>query len=224
MLCCRQDQWRASFDRWKYLNGVPHDAKVFIVRGGYPFIRQALTARGWCATESLECALCYVFASASGASTMQHSIYLHNIRQTHHLKQIFRHENKDSESDFFDYKWTLKTKHLSRFRLHDCQYINHFRNSFACLTTKVGLLTVRPEQLSCCSHCCILLHPLLQMSMYTSGKHTEQRVILIPGSSVMPVFSGLNTAISSASTSYFLGTSTRGHDARCPPGLLHAGV
>ena len=55
----------------------------------------------------------------------------------------FRHENTDSESDFFDYKWTLKTKHLSRFRLHDCQYINHFHNSFACLTTKVGLLTVR---------------------------------------------------------------------------------
>lgn len=54
-----------------------------------------------------------------------------------------RHENKDVDSDFFDYKWTLKTKHVHRYRLHDCQYVNHFCKSFACLTTKVGLLTVR---------------------------------------------------------------------------------
>lgn len=70
------------------------------------------------------------------------------------LNDIFRHENKDSDSDFFDYKWTLKTKHLSRFRLHDCQYINHFRNSFACLTTKVGLITVCFDQ---CSFCIVAL-------------------------------------------------------------------
>lgn len=54
-----------------------------------------------------------------------------------------RYENEDGESDFFDYKWTLKTKHIYRHRLHDCQAVNHFGKSFAVLTTKVGLLAVR---------------------------------------------------------------------------------
>eukprot|EP00892_Ulva_mutabilis_P008450 jgi/Ulvmu1/5978/UM026_0102.1 len=93
----RQEQWRAGFERWKSGAGIAANTKVFIVRGGYPFIRQALLERGW-------------------------------------------HENKDVDSDFFDYKWTLKTKHVHPYRLHDCQYVNHFCKSFACLTTKVGLL------------------------------------------------------------------------------------
>ena len=65
---CRQDQWRAAFDRWKYLNGIPHDAKVFIVRGGYPFIRQALTARGWYVSNYLEQSLSWVISPAWGNS------------------------------------------------------------------------------------------------------------------------------------------------------------
>lgn len=44
---CVQQQWRIACDRWKYLNGILKDAKVFMVRGGYPFIRKALAARGW---------------------------------------------------------------------------------------------------------------------------------------------------------------------------------
>lgn len=69
----RQEQWRAGFERWKSSSGIPPDGKVFIIRGGYPYIRKALIERGW-------------------------------------------HENKDVDSDFFDYKWTLKTKHVHRYR------------------------------------------------------------------------------------------------------------
>lgn len=97
----RQAKWREDFQRWKAGRGVPSEAKVFIMRGGYTFIRAALLRRGWA-------------------------------------------ENDDGESDFFDYKWVLKTRHTYRERLHECQAVNHFSRSFACLTTKVGLLRVRP--------------------------------------------------------------------------------
>ena len=79
---------------------MPAEAKVFIMRGGYTFIRAALLRRGWV-------------------------------------------ENEDGESDFFDYKWVLKTRQIYRERLHECQAVNHFSRSFACLTTKVGLIRVR---------------------------------------------------------------------------------
>jgi hypothetical protein len=51
-----------------------------------------------------------------------------------------RVENEDVTSEFFDLKWTLKTKHIPQHQLHDCQQVNHFARSFSCLTTKVGLL------------------------------------------------------------------------------------
>ena len=54
-----------------------------------------------------------------------------------------RHENHDGESDFFDFKWVLKAKHINCHRLLDTQSVNHFARSFTCLTTKVGLLAVR---------------------------------------------------------------------------------
>ena len=44
----RQAQWRESFARWKAKRGIPAGAKVFIMRGGYTFIRTALLERGWC--------------------------------------------------------------------------------------------------------------------------------------------------------------------------------
>jgi hypothetical protein len=106
-MVCRQANWREDFQRWKAFKGIPEDAKVFIVRGGYPFIRAALLRRGW-------------------------------------------HENPDLHSDFFDYKWTLKTKHIHSERLCSSQWVNHFGRSFSCLTTKVGLLSVRCRPSSFC--------------------------------------------------------------------------
>jgi hypothetical protein len=55
---------------------------------------------------------------------------------------LCRYENENTDSDFFDYKWVLKTRHIYKDRLHDAQAVNHFGKSFACLTTKVGLLKV----------------------------------------------------------------------------------
>jgi hypothetical protein len=45
----RQSKWREAFQRWKIHRGVPEGSKVFIMRGGYTFIRSALLSRGWCA-------------------------------------------------------------------------------------------------------------------------------------------------------------------------------
>jgi hypothetical protein len=57
-----------------------------------------------------------------------------------HTLWTCRVENEDVTSEFFDFKWTLKTKHVYKSALYDCQQVNHFSQSFACLTTKVGLL------------------------------------------------------------------------------------
>ncbi|GMH42565.1 hypothetical protein BSKO_10484 [Bryopsis sp. KO-2023] len=49
-------------------------------------------------------------------------------------------ENKDVHSDFFHLRWCLKPKNIQEERLVESQIVNHFRNSFQCLTTKFGLL------------------------------------------------------------------------------------
>ena len=70
-----------------------------------------------------------------------------------------RHENHDGESDFFDFKWVLKAKHINCHRLLDTQSVNHFARSFTCLTTKVGLLAVR---VLCDAMCDVCYMPIAQ--------------------------------------------------------------
>ena len=47
-------------------------------------------------------------------------------------------ENKDSNSNCFDLKWTLKSKDIDHNTLSDNQLVNHFPKACA-ITTKVGL-------------------------------------------------------------------------------------
>ena len=48
-------------------------------------------------------------------------------------------ENSEPNSDFFDFKWTLKHRDLKRERLRDYQIVNHFQRNGE-LSTKVGLM------------------------------------------------------------------------------------
>jgi hypothetical protein len=47
-LPCRQKQWRSNYLRWKKHQGIKPVTKVFIIQGGYPYIRKALLQRNWC--------------------------------------------------------------------------------------------------------------------------------------------------------------------------------
>ncbi|MDR3549692.1 MAG: hypothetical protein P4M11_15710 [Candidatus Pacebacteria bacterium] len=48
-------------------------------------------------------------------------------------------ENPDQDSDFFDFKWTLRQREVKYDRLQEHQRVNHFRKNGE-LSTKVGLL------------------------------------------------------------------------------------
>ena len=56
----RQAAWRQAFARWKAAQGIPEGKKVFIMRGGYTFIRNALLQRGWCASLAFAATFCDV--------------------------------------------------------------------------------------------------------------------------------------------------------------------
>ena len=45
-------------------------------------------------------------------------------------------ENGDPDSEFFDFKWCLRTKSMHATRLLRPQMVNHFSRASECLTTK----------------------------------------------------------------------------------------
>ncbi|KAK3249703.1 hypothetical protein CYMTET_7075 [Cymbomonas tetramitiformis] len=63
------------------------------------------------------------------------------------LKARGWYENKDSESVFWDLKWSLRARDIGYRRLAPHQIVNHFENVANCLTTKAGLLNSLRTQL-----------------------------------------------------------------------------
>jgi hypothetical protein len=102
---------RLDEDRWRKRQNLPDGSRVFITRGRYTDLREALVARGW-------------------------------------------FQNPDVESQWFDLKWTVKSKDAyldcrwpggkgapgnPNDRLREGQMVNHFSRASR-ITTKVGLM------------------------------------------------------------------------------------